>query len=354
MEPTSRQTPRRATIEDVAAAAHVSVATVSRALRGLPNVAPSTRARVGEAATGLNYQPDPAASRLAAGATTTLLVMVPGTSSWYFAQVIAGAEAVAAETSHDFLVIGVRSLEQRDRLLDEGYRLERRADGVLMVNIGATDEQARSLQRRGVGLATIGTRAPGCPVVQVDDEAVGRLAAEHLVGLGHRRIGVIGGSLDDPLSFDVPALRRRGFAAGLAARGLEFDPDLHVAGNFSVDGGREAMARLLDARESPSAVFAMSDEMAFGGMMELSERALRPGVDISVMGVDDHEFARVVSLTSIRQQVELQGALAIRALLEAIAGLRGGQAPATDEPIRSPIDLVIRSSTGAGPFRSVG
>jgi DNA-binding LacI/PurR family transcriptional regulator len=224
MEPTSRQKPRRATIEDVAAAANVSVATVSRALRGLPNVAPSTRARVGEAATGLNHQPDPAASRLAAGATTTLLVMVPSTSSWYFAQVIAGAEAVAAETSHDFLAIGVRSLEQRDRLLDEAYRLERRADGVPMVNIGATDDQATSLRRRGIGLATIGTRAPGCPAVQVDDEAVGRLAAEHLVGLGHRRLGVIGGSLDDPLSFDVPLLRRRGFAAGLPARGWSAIP----------------------------------------------------------------------------------------------------------------------------------
>ena len=140
---------RRATIEDVASAAGVSVATVSRALRGLPNVAPSTRDRVAQMAVSLNYQPDPAASRLAAGRTGTITVMVPHLSSWYFSHVIAGAEAVSAEAGYDFLVIGVGSRAECSRLLDERYHLERRTDGVVLVNMPASDDEAESLRSRG-------------------------------------------------------------------------------------------------------------------------------------------------------------------------------------------------------------
>ena len=136
------------------------MATVSRALRGLPNVAPSTRERVAEVATSLNYQPDPAASRLAAGRTGTITVMVPHLSSWYFSHVIAGAEAVSAEAGYDFLVIGVGSRAECSRLLDERYHLERRTDGVVLVNMPASDDEADSLRSRGIALATVGSYSP--------------------------------------------------------------------------------------------------------------------------------------------------------------------------------------------------
>lgn len=135
---------RRPRIEDVAQAAHVSVATVSRALRGLPNVAESTRSRVLEVATAMHYEPDPAAARLAAGRTRTVIIVVPHLASWYFSTVIAGAEAVCNESGYEFLVVGVGTVAECDRLLDEPYRIERRTDGVILVNIQATDAQARS------------------------------------------------------------------------------------------------------------------------------------------------------------------------------------------------------------------
>jgi LacI family transcriptional regulator, repressor for deo operon, udp, cdd, tsx, nupC, and nupG len=255
--------PRRARIEDVAHAADVSVATVSRALRGLPNVADSTRARVVEVARQLEYAPDPAAARLAAGRTRTVIMVVPHLASWYFSTVIAGAEAVCNESGYEFLVVGVGSQGECDRLLHERALLERRADGVILVNITATDEQAASLRDRGMSLATIGTCAAGAPSVFIDDVAVGRLAATTLAGFGHERIGLISGLGEDPLNFAVPKRRTAGFLDGLREHGLEFDARWEAGGNFGIDGGQEAMSALLDLDDGLTAVFAMSDEMAF-------------------------------------------------------------------------------------------
>ena len=336
--------PRRATIEDVASAAGVSVATVSRALRNLPNVAPSTRERVAEVATSLNYQPDPAASRLAAGRTGTITVLVPHLSSWYFSHVIAGAEAVSAEAGYDFLVIGVGTSAECSRLLDERYHLERRTDGVVLVNMPATDDEAESLRSRGVALATVGSYTKGYPSVRVDDFAVGVIAAHHLVELGHHRVGLITGQGDDPMNFEVPQLRHAGFVQGLDDLQHQLDPDLVASGDFGIDGGLEAMALLMEQPDPPTAVFAMSDEMAFGALMELERRELRPGIDISLIGVDDHEFARVVALTTISQQVASQGALAARAL---VASMTGASTPT--EPVPSPVQLIVRGTTGPAP-----
>jgi DNA-binding LacI/PurR family transcriptional regulator len=338
---------RRARIEDVAEAAEVSVATVSRALRGLPNVAESTRTRVVEMARALHYQPDPAAARLAAGRTRTVIVVVPHLASWYFSTVIAGAEAVCNESGYEFLVVGVGNQIECDRLLDERTQLERRADGVVLVNIPATDEQATSLRERGVSLSTIGTQASGAPSVFIDDVEVGRLAAATLAGLGHERIGLISGLGEDPLNFEVPKRRSAGFLAGLADLGIVFDTDLEVGGNFGIDGGQEATAALLDLDVAPTAVFAMSDEMAFGALMELQRRGLRAGTDVSVLGVDDHDVSRVLGLSTIRQEVAAQGAAAARSLIVAMSH------GAVDlRPQMSSIELILRASTGAIPAPS--
>jgi LacI family transcriptional regulator, repressor for deo operon, udp, cdd, tsx, nupC, and nupG len=336
--------PRRARIEDVAQAAAVSVATVSRALRGLPNVAESTRARVVEVARILQYEPDPAAARLAAGRTRTVIIVVPHLASWYFSTVIAGAEAVCNESGYEFLVVGVGSQTECDRLLDERSRLERRADGVVLVNIPATNEQAASLRDRGVSMATIGTRVDGAPSVFIDDDEVGRLAAVTLADFGHRRIGLITGIGEDPLNFAVPRHRTAGFLAGLHERGLDFDERCEADGNFGIDGGQEAMATLLDLDAPPTAVFAMSDEMAFGALMELKRRGMSPGHDVSVLGVDDHDVARVLELSTIRQEVASQGAAAARSLILAMTN-----APLDLTPHLSSIELVLRATTGAPP-----
>lgn len=345
---------KRLTIEDVATAAGVSVATVSRAMRGLPNVAISTRRNVVAVAERLGYSADPAASRLAAGTTKTVTVVIPNLSGWYFSTVVAGAEAVCTEAGYDVLVVGVGNHNDLGRILSEQYHLERRTDGLVVIDVVVTPDQADSITQRGVALTSVGSRTAGHPSVRIDNELVGRMAADHLVGLGHQRVGIIGAQQDNPLSFDVPSLRQRGFVAGLAAQGLSFDSDLLEGGNFGVDGGQEAMAALLDHHDPPSAIFSMSDEMAFGAIMELNERGLVPGRDVSIIGVDDHEFARVVALSTIRQSVASHGAVAARLLIAAMQNGRGAsQASVADdgqtaEPpeIVAEVELVVRGSTG--------
>ena len=344
MEGEVRPPRQRTRIEDVAAAAGVSVATVSRALRNLPNVAETTRRRVIEIAEALNYRPDPAAARLAAGRTRTVTVVVPHLSSWYFSTVIAGAEAVCSEAGYECVVLGVGTFERCTQLLDEHSHFERRTDGLILVNIPATAEQAASLRERRVRLATVGTRTPGCPSVWIDDVRTGHLATTHLLELGHRRIALISGQSDDPMNFDVPRQRRAGYVAALTEAGVEPEDSLMVSGNFGIDVGQEAMAALLALDDPPTAVFAMSDEMAFGALLELSERDLRAGVDVSVIGVDDHDVSRVLRLTTVRQHVADHGSSAARALL---AQLQDPAPPVGD--VQSPLELVVRSTTGPGP-----
>jgi LacI family repressor for deo operon, udp, cdd, tsx, nupC, and nupG len=348
---TTNGTPRarRATIEDVASAAGVSVATVSRAIRGLPNVANSTRQHVIDVADELGYSADPAASRLAAGRTKTITVVIPNLSGWYFSNVVAGAEAVCAEAGYDMLVVGVGSRSDLSRILCEQYHLERRTDGLLAVEVLMSPDEAASVIERGVVLTSVGSRTAGHPSVRIDNELVGRTAADHLVELGHRRIGMIGAQKNNPMSFDVPALRYNGFVHALAAQGVEFDDELLASGNFGVDGGQEAMAALLDHDAPPTAVFSMSDEMAFGAIMELNERDLVAGRDVSLIGVDDHEFSRVVSLTTVHQAVADHGAAAARLLLDAMRP-DGDSTPlaidAAAADLVADVELIVRSSTG--------
>ena len=360
-EPADEPT-RRLTIEDVAIAAGVSVATVSRALRGLPNVTAATRQRVQDAADRLDYLPDPAAARLAAGHTGTVTVAVPSLNGWYFSTVVAGAEAVCADAGLEFQVIAVSSPAQRDRLLDESRRLERRTDGLILVDVTIEPHQRASLEQRGIGLAVIGANVAGHPSVCIDDELVGAMAAEHLVGLGHRLLAVVGGQPDGPLSFDVPAARWQGFSRALTAAGIDIGTVPFQNGKFSMNGGYEATAALLDGPTPPTAIFAMSDEMAFGALMAFDERSLEPGVDVSIMGVDDHEFARVVDLTTIEQPVADHGSMAARMLIAAICEAQQTRphpsAALSAElsrhirsvvPFRPAIDLIDRSTTGPPP-----
>jgi LacI family transcriptional regulator, repressor for deo operon, udp, cdd, tsx, nupC, and nupG len=354
---------RRATIEDVADGAGVSVATVSRALRNLPNVADSTRQRVVDIARDLAYRPDPAAARLAAGRTGTVTIAVPGLGNWYFSNVVAGAEAVCADAGLEFQVIGIADLADRDRLLDEDRRLEQRTDALILVDIATTDAQAASLDRRNIAFATIGTRVTGHPSVRIDDVLVGNLAAHHLIGLGHDRLALIGGLRNDPLSFEVPRARERGYRIAIESNGLALDDSNIASGNFGISGGYEAMVTLLDQKTPPTGVFAMSDEMAFGALMAFNERGIRAGVDISIIGVDDHEFSQVVDLTTIRQNVADHGAKAARMLVTAMASTAHSPRPTDAATVHSSeghstsavheideleptIELIARSSTG--------
>jgi LacI family repressor for deo operon, udp, cdd, tsx, nupC, and nupG len=330
----------RATIEDVAVAAGVSVATVSRALRGLPNVAWSTRERVSRVADELRYRADPSASRLATGRSRSIAIAVPLLNGWYFSQVLAGAEAVCAEAGYVLVVMCVADRAGRRGLVDATTSIDRRVDGIVFVDIPLHGDDLGTIAQTGLRTVTIGQSTDLFPSVGIDDVAVGELATEHLLELGHRRIGVIGGQAEDQINFVVPQLRQRGVERALATAGVAPDASLQVGGSFSVAGGREAMTVLMQAPEPPTAVFAMSDEMAFGAILAARESACHVPDDVSIVGVDDHDVAVVLGLTTVRQRVSEVGARAARLVLDQLEGV--------EVPIgryESPIELVVRETS---------
>lgn len=333
-----------ATIEDVARAAQVSVATVSRALRGLPNVAPSTRERVVAAARQLDYVADPTASRLAGGRRLAIGLVVPMLGQWYYAKLFSGVEAVATVAGYDVLPFTTSGPGGSERFVQQ-LPFRKRVDGLILADAPLSDAEFEAVTRTGVPVVSLGSFAAGVSGIAVDNIAAARLAVAHLTALGHTRIALIGGSPDDPFHFSVPVDRFRGYREALATAGCSFDEALVVPGNFSAEGGAEAMQKLLSAPSPPTAVFACSDEMAIGAMQVARDAGLRVPEDLSMIGIDDHDVSAYVGLTTIRQDVTGQGERVAMLLLERL------QPGAAQDEIHEvhPTRLVVRRTTGPPP-----
>ncbi len=324
---------RRVTIEEVASRAGVSMATVSRALRGLPNVSPATRARVLTVAEALHYRPNPNASRLARGKTHTVAMAVLSPSLWYTGQVIAGAEAVLSASGYDLALLTISSPEVRHRLLGEPSSLASRVDGLVLVDTVPEIDRPRSMP-----IVTVGAESPRLDCAVIDNYAGAAAAARHLLELGHDEVALIGGDPDAGPDTSQGS-RRQGFLETLAAGGVEVPERRIVNGGFSVVGGYEAMGELL-AAERFTAVFAMSDEMAMGAMRAAREAGVRIPEDVSMVGFDGHDLAFTVGLTTVHQDPELLGCEGARLLLERLDE-PGGERVRLEIPTR----LVVRDST---------
>ncbi len=328
------------TIDDVARRADVSVATVSRALRGLPNVAPSTRMRVLQAAEELQYVSNPSASQLAGGRSLTVGLVVPMLGQWYYSRVFTGVEGVVGAAGYDVLPFTLSGPGGVSRFV-ESLPFRRRVDGLVLVDAPLDDDQIAAVVGAGATLVTMGLLVDGIAGLAVDNVAAARLAVGHLTGLGHERIALIGGADDDPFRFSAPVDRQRGYQEALTAAGIDYRPELAVAGNFSLEGGAEAMHHLLTLDEPPTAVFAGSDEMAIGAMQVARDAGLRVPEELSIVGIDDHDVSEYIGLTTIRQDVVAQGERAAQLLLEQLDPERA-QPPAHE---RHPTRLVVRRTT---------
>ncbi|HEY0189336.1 MAG TPA: LacI family DNA-binding transcriptional regulator [Cellulomonas sp.] len=326
-------------IVDVARAAGVSTATVSRALRGLPNVTESTRERVRRAADQLGYVASPSASSLASGRTRTIGLLSPWVAHWFFAQVIEGAErALRAEGFDALLYTFEVSRDLRRHRLDPDV-LRRRVDGVLVVGLPMETPEVETLEALGYPIVFVGAGAPGRVTVGVDDVGTARQAVAHLAGLGHRVVAHLTGGADDTLPWSPAVRRAAGWRSEVRARGLDDAEGLVAHGYFDVAGGRASMHTLLDRRPDVTGVFAASDEIAMGAILAIRDRGLRVPEDVSVIGVDGHDMAEHLGLTTMAQNTHEQGMTAASMLLEMITG-----APVPQEVV-FPTQLVQRSST---------
>ena len=327
-----------ASIEDVAKLAGVSIATVSRSLRGLPDVAAATRDKVLAAAQELDYVASPFAARLASGRSSTLGVVVPFVNRWFFAEVLGAVEAVLSASGYDLLLHNLGDSAGRAQFFSM-LPVRKRVDAVLIVSLALTDDEVAALKTLELPVGVIGVHHPGLFSVRIDDVAAARTAVEHLLSLGHRRIGLIGGDTDDPMRFTPPHHRGTGYRQALRDAGIEPEESMERLGYFTVEGGEAAMLQLLELPERPTAVFAESDEMAYGAIRAIRRAGLQVPQDIAVIGFDDHSTADLLDLSTVRQPVGEQGALLAQHLLDTLTKDR--------EPSDLVLDteLVVRGST---------
>lgn len=327
-------------MSDVARIAGVSVSTVSRALAGGSGVSEKTRAEIKRIAAELTYTISPDASRLATGQTRRIAVVVRDTETWFYYAILGAIEPVLREAGFDVLFYRVSSEAERDTFFDE-LPARRKVDAVILVAVPLTNEQVARLGDMAVPIVMAGSWIDHYVSVHIDEVRAARQAVNHLIQLGHRRIARIGITDPEGDPWQPDAGRDAGYRAALAAAGIEFDPQLNVRMEFSLDGGARAMDQLLGLDEPPTAVFAFSDEVAVGAMRSLRRVGLDVPNDLSIVGIDDHPMAALSDLTTVRQPVREMGR---RAAELTLATLADQQVP---DNVELTTQLVIRGSTAA-------
>ncbi|MBG6237193.1 DNA-binding LacI/PurR family transcriptional regulator [Mycetocola sp. CAN_C7] len=327
-------------IADVAARAGVSKATASRALSGKGYVAEKTRMRVQQAAKEIGYVASPNAASLVTGQTQNIGVVIPFINRWFFGEILEGIEEALLNRGYDTTLYNLHpGSSDRDRVFDF-FLARKRFDGVIAIGVEPTPEEAGRLLRLGIPMVSVGAPVAGIRSLTIDDAGVARLATEHLIGLGHRRIAHIGGEIGGPDENTVHNKRLDGYLQAMTRAGLE--AEIRTARTaMSVPGGYDAgIHAMSDAMSRPSAVFAACDEIAIGVIIAARRIGIRVPGDLSVIGIDGHEYAEMFSLTTIEQQPRAQGLAAVTDLLAAIAG-----EPSTVEVVEMPARLVVRAST---------
>ena len=307
----------RVTIQDVAALSGLSICTVSRALRNLPNVSASAQGKVSDAAAKLGYKASPAASRLAGGTTGSVAIIAPTATAWFFAQAVEAAEEVFAGAGYDTVLISLRNRPSvHSKLFGDLAGLSQRVDGILLLNIALSEAELAAVAGSGLAVASVGMHDVPWDNVGIDNVEAARAATEHLLGLGHWDVAMLSGSETGEPSLTTANERLRGFEQALGAHDVTVDPDLVLDAGSSIEGGRLAMIELIENRRMPSAILAGCDETAFGALMALRDHGLSAPKNMSIIGIDDHQMSWFLGLSTISQPVADQGAFAADLLID--------------------------------------
>ena len=329
------------TLADIARELGVSKMTVSRAINNHPLINAETRARVLEVARRLNYQPNQHARALATNRSHLIGVVVPDLMHSYFAEIYRGVEAVARPLGYRNLICNTD--EDAAKELDETEALLPRTDGLIVASSLPPGKVGfyKRIIKEGARVVLIDRRLKGlnCPVVTTDDVQVGMLATEHLIGLGHRRIGHLRGT-----SASTSEGRFEGYRRALEKHRLPPDDALVRDCGFSERDGYEATRLWLAEGGVPGAIFAGNDPAAIGAMQALEEAGRRVGRDVAVVGGGNIHYGDMlrVPLTTVSWSRSEMGQQAARLLLQLIEG----EAPDKKQIVLPP-ELVVRSSSGA-------
>lgn len=332
-----------ADIKDVAARAGVSVASVSRVLNESKPVSDHTRDRVLAAVHELNYSIDQRARGLRRRRSGTLGLILAEVRNPFFTEVIHSIEDVAYQSNNSLFLCNSDENPERERFYLEIMQAQR-IDGIILLPVTNSGAVLSPLLRHDVPIVCLDRRVDDVDLdsVLVDNVAGAMMAVAHLVALGHRRIGYIGGRLVTP-----GVERLDGFRRGLAAHGLGEHAELIRQGDSMQESGYRETLALLDLDTAPSAVFAINNPMSLGVMAAIKERGLRIPEDISVIGFDDAPWSGLLNppLTTIAQPTDALGTAAARLLLDRIAG---GNTGIAHHLVMQP-HLIERASTAPPP-----
>ncbi len=336
------------TIKDVASLAGVSPMTVSRVINESDRVSPETQRRVEKAITQLGYIPSRLARGLSGRRTGTLALIVPDVANPFFTMIVRAAEEVARRSAYRVILCDTRADLAVERDVIEEL-IAHRVEGIAIAPVSDQSKpHLARLSRFGVPFVLIDRTVAGvdCDAVLGDSVGGARRLVEHLVGLGHRHIGMI--VEKDEVS--TARERRQGYESALKAAGLPLDPRLVAETTPDPDGGFEGMGRLLAAEERPTAVFAVNNLVALGAIEAVRRAGLEVPDDVAMVCFDDIEFASRLYpfLTALEQPAEAFGTLGAQLLLDRIQG-RG---PTRDHVVVLPGQLTIRRSCGTQTDRA--
>jgi LacI family transcriptional regulator len=331
------------TIRDVAQRCGVSPMTVSRVINESARVSPETRRRVERAIADLGYVPSRLARGLSRQRTGTIAVIVPDVANPFFTLIVRAAEEVARRADYRVILCDTRAdlAVERDVV---GEMIAHRVEGIVIAPVSdASTPHLRRLDRFGVPFVLIDRTVTGVEADAVLGDSTGgaRRLVEHLISLGHRRIGMVVESDDVSTARD----RRQGYEDALAAAGIPLVPELVSHATVDPRGGFDGMSRLLELAQRPTAVFTVNNLVALGAIEAVRAAGLEVPDDVALVCFDDIEYASRLYpfLTAMEQPAETFGALGTQLLLERIAG-RG---PERRQMVVLPAQFVVRRSCGA-------
>lgn len=335
------------TLADIARELGVSKMTVSRAINNHPLISAETRERVLEVARRMNYQPNQHARALATSRSYLIGIVVPDLMNLYFAEVTRAIESVTRPRGFQLLICSTD--EDATREIDEVEALLQRTDGLIINSVlPPTETRAyKKMIKQGAKIVLVDRtmRDLKCPFVATDNVQVGRLATEHLIRLGHQRVGHLRGN-----GSSVSEERLEGYRQALANNGIDYDASLVRACGLLESEGYAAMKSWLAEGNVPKAVFAVNDPAAIGAMKALEEAGLKPGEDLALVGAGNIHYADMlrVPLTTVSWSRSEMGQQAANLLIQLIEGKSEN---AKVNRVILPPELVVRSSSGASAAR---
>ncbi|MBA3824169.1 MAG: LacI family DNA-binding transcriptional regulator [Ktedonobacterales bacterium] len=328
-----------ATIADIAAKAGVGVGTVSRVLNNNPAVSEKTRSRVLAVMHELDYHPSHLAQGLSRGRTFTVGVIAPFFTHPSVVERLRGIVESLRVSQYDLVLFNVDSPAQRAEYFQTLMRRDR-ADGFIIISLPMQDDEVARFRHAAIPLALIDVAHTDLPYVIIDNIAGGRMAAQHLLDLGHRRIAFVGDHHRNAYGFTASRDRCQGFLDALTAAGVATPATYRKEGQHDRHIAHRLTTELLALPERPTAIFAASDTQALGVIEAAQAAGLTIPGDLSVIGFDDIEVAPYVGLTTIRQPLYQSGARGATLLLDVLSDAT----PDVPHEVL-PLELVVRRTT---------